>query len=683
MTQSRLNRRDFLKILGTTGTSLLVGIYLSGCDQDGTPDKTWSPIDTITPDEVKTPGQILNPTDTVVPEYDLPSGILEPNIYLKIGADGTVTVTAFRSEMGQGVRTAIAMILAEELDADWDSIVIENAPADRAYGDQVTGGSASISGSYFELRIAGATVRQLLVNAAAAVWGVEPGVCTTEPGYVLHPDRGRLSYGELAGTASEMQLPRVGEFLMKSEDDFRIIGTGVHHWDAPDIVTGAAIYGMDVKVPGMLYAAIARSPVFGGSIKNFDGSKVLEINGVVAVHVIDDWIAVVAEHTWEAFKGRDALEITWEGGNPDLNSNMIRDELASRAPQPGSAGEGQIEAVYEFPYQAHVTMEPMNCTAQVVGETCEVWAPTQNPQEVQRAVQSALRFPRDAVTVHVTLMGGGFGRRLQADYAVQAAKLSQAAGAPIKVVWTREDDIQHDFFHPLSYLYVSGNPQEERRPNVRAYDGGSRIPTGAWRSVGNHPDAYARGCFIDEMAAARRMDPLDLLRILYNNRALGVIELVAQKAGWGDPLPAGWGRGIAYHATFGVTHVSMVAEVEILDGDVHVRRVVCAVDCGLAVNPDNIAAQMEGGIAFGLTAALKAGVTVENGSIKESNFHDCPILQVDEMPKVEVHIIQGSTNPSGIGEMGVPPVAPAVANAVYDATGIRVRHLPIKRKDLV
>ena len=664
MEKTDLTRRDFLKILGTAGTSLLVGIYLGGCDK------------AVISDE---PTQA---TDSTAPTLDLPTGYIRSNIYLKIDSDGTVTVTAFRSEMGQGVRTAIAMILADELDADWDTIVIEQAPADRAYGTQVTGGSASISGNYLELRLAGAAVRQLLVNAAAAVWEVDPVNCRTESGFVIHPDgTQRLSYGALAGTASELELPELGGFSLKPETEFRIIGTDVHHWDAPGIITGKAIYGMDVKLPGMLYAAIARSPVFGGRIASFDGSKATDVSGVKSVQVIDNWIAVVAEHTWAAIKGRDALDITWEGGKTDLSSANIRASLAERAPQPGSAGEGEIEAVYEFPYQAHVTMEPMSCVADVKGDRCEIWAPTQSAQDVQRAVQSALKFPREAVTVHVTLMGGGFGRRLQTDYAVEAAKISQSVGLPVQVVWTRTDDIQHDFYHPLSYFYVRGNPQETARPDVRTYDGGTFIPTGAWRSVGNHQDAYPRECFIDELAAAKRIDPLDLRRALYTGKALGVIELAAEKAGWGDPLPEGWGRGIAYHATFGVTHVAMVAEVAASAEEIRVHRVVCAADCGIAINPDNIAAQIEGGIVFGLTAALKAGVTVEKGQIVESNFHECPILQIHEMPVVEVHILKSTSNPSGMGEMGVPPIAPAVANAVFNATGVRVRHLPIKAQD--
>ena len=641
MTQATLNRRDFLKVLGASSASLLVGIYLGGCDQVETPV-----------DDASVPG----PT---TPEINLPEGVFEPDIYLKIDPDGTTTVTAFRSEMGQGVRTAIAMILAEELDADWDSVVIEQAPADLAYGNQVTGGSASISGSYSELRMAAAKVRQMLVNAAAETWGVDSQDCRTEPSLVRHPDGLQaLTYGALAGTASEQKIPNLGKFRLKPDSEFRIIGTDIHHWDAPDIVTGKAKYGMDIRLEGMQYAAIARSPVFGGSIASYDDAKALEVPGVQSIQVIDNWIAVVAENTWGAIQGRDALEIEWQGGNSDLNSERIRAELLERAPAMGTAGDGQLDAVYDFPYQAHLTMEPMNCTADVQGDTCEIWAPTQSPQDVQTAVQRALGLPRGAVTVHVPLMGGGFGRRLQSDYGVEAALLSQAIQSPVQVVWTRADDVRHDFYHPLTVLYASGDPSSGRRPKIQAYDGGSFIPTGAWRSVGNHPDAYAAECFIDEMAAARGADPLDLRREIYSGRSLAVIETAAEKAGWGDPLPDGWGRGMAFHATFGVTHVAMVAEVEVQGSSLKIQRIVCAVDAGIAINPDNIAAQMESGIAFGLTAALKGGVTLEKGAIKESNFHDCPILQIHEMPQVEVYILEGDSSPTGIGEMGVPPVCP-------------------------
>ncbi len=667
MKGTRLNRRDFLKVMGTASANLVIGIYLSGCSE---------------PEIV---GASATPTDEPRPT-ELPQGTLEPNIYLKIDSDGTVTVTAFRSEMGQGIRTAIAMILADELDASWDSVRIEQAHADPIYGDQVTGGSASISSYYGTLRGAGAVAREMLKSAAAGQWEVNAEDCRTASGFVIHPDgQQQLSYGELAGSASEVEPPEIWSVPLKPESEFQIIGSGVDHWDAPDIVTGAAQYGSDIKLPGMLYATIARCPVFGGSVASYDDTETLLVQGVHSVHELDGDVAVVAENTWAAIKGRQALQITWdEGDGATLSSQSIRDGLAESAPEVGSAGDGRIDAVYEFPYQAHVTMEPMNCVADMRADSCEVWAPTQNPQQVKTRVQRVVRLPDEKITIHVPLLGGGFGRRLEADYAVEAARVSQAVGAPVKVFWTREDDMQHDYYHPLSYQYASGDPGAVTRPSVRAYDGEYIIPTGAWRSVFNHPQAYVRECFIDEMAIAAGRDPLDYRLEIFSGRGRAVIELVGEKSDWGEPLPENWGRGLAYFATFNVTHVAMVAEVEVKEGgQVRVHRVVCAVDCGVAVNPDNVAAQIEGGIAFGLTAALKAGVTLEDGRILESNFHDCPILQIDEMPVVEVHIIESSDNPSGMGEMGVPTVAPAVANAIFDAIGIRVRHLPIKTDDLI
>lgn len=667
MNKTQLNRRDFLKVIGTAGASLVIGIHLGGCENEGESEIQEGPS-----------------TSQATAYAEMPSDTyFIPNIYLTIDNTNKLIVTAFRSEMGQGIRTALAMMIADELDMPWKNVVIEQAPADPAYGDQVTGGSASIATSNLTVRLAGASARWMLVQSAARQWDVDPVECSTEAGFVIHPDgEKKFSYGELVGTASEQELPDLGEAPIKSADEFNLIGTGVHHWDAPEIVTGKAIYGFDIKLSGMSYAAIARSPVFGGKLVSFDGSNAEAVIGVQKVFKLSEKVVVVAENTWAAIKGREALEITWdEGDNADLNSAAIRDSLAEKAPQPGSAAEGEIEAIYQMPYEAHMTMEPMNCTAHVHDGICEVWAPTQNPQSVKRAVQSAVKMGSEAVTVNVTLMGGGFGRRLQADYAVEAASVSKEIGAPVQVVWTREDDVQHDFYHPTSYHYASADPTNPKRRTMRSFDG-TQIPTGAWRSVGEFTKAFPRECFIDEMAHAVDRDTLDVRREIYSGRALDVIELAAEKANWGEALPEGWGRGMGYHATFGVTHVAIVLDLEVNAEGIRLHRAVIAVDCGQVINPDNVAAQMESGLVFGLTAALKAQITLENGRVQQSNFHDCPVLTIDEMPTVEVYTIEGSTTASGIGEMGVPPVAPAVANAIFAATGKRIRHIPIGMDDL-
>jgi isoquinoline 1-oxidoreductase beta subunit len=595
--------------------------------------------------------------------------------------NGILTIYAFRSDMGQGIRTAIAMLIAEELDVDWSSVRIEQAQTDSKYGDQLTGGSVSISHYYLGLRLAGATVRQMLVEAAAGIWDVDAATCKTEAGFVLHPEgQKKISYGDLVEAASKLEVPKQAN--VKETSQFKIVGTSRGHWDAPQIVSGKAIYGLDVRLPGMLFAAIARCPVFGGTLVDYDDSAAKAVPGVKQIVPLDDRIAVVAETTWSAIQGRNALKVNWDGGRNADESSQIYREAAIKNLTKSKLKPNTLEALYEIPYEAHATMEPMNCTAYVHDGMCEVWAPTQSPQDVQRAAASTAMLPVDKVVVNVPLIGGGFGRRLQTDYAQEAVGVSMAANAPVQVVWTRDDDLQHDFYHPMSVMSIRYPLDGTNIPSPRSA-GGFIVPTGAWRSVENFSQAYATQSFIDELASERERDPLDLRLELYSDRAAGVIKLAAEKADWGKPLPQGWGRGLAYHATFGVTHVAYVAEVSVdEDGRVHVHRVVAAVDCGQVVNPDNVAAQVEGGIAFGLTAALKAEATLKDGRIQQSNFHDYPILQMNEMPLVEVYLVNNNNSPSGMGEMGVPPIAPAVANAVFAATGKRIRHIPIKPEDL-
>jgi isoquinoline 1-oxidoreductase beta subunit len=665
MDTNKLNRREFLKVVATAGGSLVLAVFLDSCSP---------PIETLTP---------IPPTDlTPTPEYHPPFD-WNPNIYLKVDNQGILTVFAFRSEMGQGIRTALAMLAAEELDVDWKNVRIEQAPTDTKYGNQQTGGSASISKYHDKVRSAGATARQMLINAAAQTWGADASQCITAPGFVIHPDgQQKLPYGDLVEAAAKLDIP--GSVTTKDAAEFRIMGTGIHHWDAPLIITGKAIYGLDVRLPGMLFAAIARCPVvYGGKFSSYDEAPALAIPGVKMVVVLKDRIAVVAENSWAAIRGRDALKVVWdEGKYADLSSEELFTTARGHSPQTGSAESGSLEAIYESPYEAHATMEPMNCVAHVHDEQCEVWVPTQSPQDVQQAVYGVTGLP---TKVYVPLIGGGFGRRLETDYAEEAAALSQAINAPVQVVWTRADDIQHDYYHEMAVQYFNQSLDNPVLPKARLA-GGSIVPTGAWRSVGEFTQAYGVQCFIDDIAAASNRDPLELRLEMYksNERAVKVLQLAAEKAGWGTPLPAGKGRGLGYHATFGVTHVCHVVEVSVdASGNVRVDRVVCAVDCGLVVNPDNVAAQMEGGIVFGLTAALKAEITLKNGRIEQNNFIDYPILRMDEMPVVEVYIVDSDELPSGIGEMGVPPIAPAVANAIFAATGKKMHHIPIRPEDLL
>ena len=659
--KNQLTRRDFIKLVGAAGGGLVLAVYLDACASD-------API----PATATQP----NPTSTPRPTIDW-----APNVYLEMDQNGILTIYAFRSDMGQGIRTAIAMLIAEELDVDWSSVRIEQAQTDSKYGDQLTGGSVSISHYYLGLRLAGATVRQMLVEAAAGIWDVDAATCKTEAGFVLHPEgQKKISYGDLVEAASKLEVPKQAN--VKETSQFKIVGTSRGHWDAPQIVSGKAIYGLDVRLPGMLFAAIARCPVFGGTLVDYDDSAAKAVPGVKQIVPLDDRIAVVAETTWSAIQGRNALKVNWDGGRNADESSQIYREAAIKNLTKSKLKPNTLEALYEIPYEAHATMEPMNCTAYVHDGMCEVWAPTQSPQDVQRAAASTAMLPVDKVVVNVPLIGGGFGRRLQTDYAQEAVGVSMAANAPVQVVWTRDDDLQHDFYHPMSVMSIRYPLDGTNIPSPRSA-GGFIVPTGAWRSVENFSQAYATQSFIDELASERERDPLDLRLELYSDRAAGVIKLAAEKADWGKPLPQGWGRGLAYHATFGVTHVAYVAEVSVdEDGRVHVHRVVAAVDCGQVVNPDNVAAQVEGGIAFGLTAALKAEATLKDGRIQQSNFHDYPILQMNEMPLVEVYLVNNNNSPSGMGEMGVPPIAPAVANAVFAATGKRIRHIPIKPEDL-
>jgi len=678
--ESGISRGDFLKVSCTAGMGMLISIYLPGCtSQPPTPTSTAASV------------TALAPTSTQAPvSATAEQAALRPSVFVKIGNDGIVTVTVHRSEMGQGVRTALPMILAEELDADWKDIRVEQADADQAYGSQLTGGSVSISTSYDILRKAGAVARDLLVSAAAQTWGVNKKQCYTEKGAVIRSDtKEQLPYGRVVPLAATLPVPNAYSIGVKKQNEFRIIGTRVGRVDNPKIVAGKAVFGMDVRLPNMLYAAVAHNPLIGGSIADFEDSKAKQVPGVRHVLKLGTGVAVVAENSWSAIRGRQALEITFDD-TYGANYSSAADERNLMQKAAVVAGKNELVAYYVIPFLSHAPMEPMNCVADVRNDRCEVWLPSQNPMLAKQVVANALRMSGTAVDLHVTLVGGGFGRRLADNvpipHVVEAAQISQAVGAPIGLLWTRDDDIRHDYYHPLSVTRVRAKLDDINtltRDSER-YEAGGAIPTGAWRSVGNVPEAFARESFIDEYAFATKQDPLELRRKILDSRAKAVLDLAAEKAGWGTPMPAGRGRGIAYHATWGVTHVAQVAEVSVDGrGRVHVDRVVCAVDCGVVINPDMVEAQMESGVIFGLTAALKSEVTIENGRVQQGNFNDYPLLRIDESPAVEVYIVPSTYSPTGVGEMSNPVVMPAVANAVFAATGKRIRRIPIKPKDIV
>jgi isoquinoline 1-oxidoreductase beta subunit len=664
-----------------------------------------------------------------------------PNAWLRIGPDDSVLVIVDRSEMGQGVTTALPMLLAEELEADWTKVQIDFAPADKAYinplfGLQGTGGSSSVRAAWTPLRKAGAAAREVLITAAAQRWAVKREDCHAERGAVVHTkSKRRLRYGQLVARAATLPVP--ADVPLKDPKTWTIAGKPTKRLDSPSKTNGRAKFGIDTWVPGLRVAVVARSPVFGGKVKSFDATAAKAIEGVTSVVQISSGIAVVALGYWPARQGRDALKIEWdEGPVATVSSASISQLFAERAGQPGvqarhtgdpEGGLGgaatKVEADYEMPFLAHATMEPMNCTAQVRADGVDIWAPTQFQQGAQGIGAQIGGVPPEQVKVHTTYLGGGFGRRFELDFIQEALETSKAAGgAPVKVIWSREDDIRNGQYRPANFhrmragLGADGKPvawthrivapsiMSRVFPNMvqngldgEAVEGGMEmpyavpnvhvdyqltdtgIPVGFWRSVNNSYNAFAVETFIDELAAAAKADPFEYRRGLLANapRHRGVLELAAAKAGWGTPPPAGRARGIAVFKSF-ESFVAQVADVSVSPaGEVRVHRVVCAVDCGMFVNPDTIEAQMQGAIVFGLTAALKGAITIDKGRVQQSNFNDYEMLRLAEMPVVEVYIVPSSEAPGGVGEPGTPPIAPAVCNAIFAATGKRIRKLPI------
>jgi isoquinoline 1-oxidoreductase beta subunit len=667
-----------------------------------------------------------------------------PNAFLRVGSDDSVTVLLAHSEMGQGIWTALPMLIAEELDADWSRIKVEHAPAapvyaHTAFGIQMTGGSTSTWSEFDRYRQAGALGRALLVQAAAERFGVAPADCRTENGVVIAGGR-RARYGELADAAARLRAPKT--VPLKDPKDWKIIGKRTRRLDTPEKITGRAKFGMDVQFDGLLTAVVARGPVFGAKVKSFDATRAKAVPGVQSVVQVPTGVAVLADHFWAAKVGRDALEVDWDlGPGADLDSAGLREQFGKLARTKGlpAARGGEvtgalakasktIEADYYVPYLAHAMMEPPNCTVRIGRGKCEIWAGTQFQTLDQQLAAKITGLKPEQVEVHTTFLGGGFGRRANptSDFVTEAVHVAKASGRPVKVVWTREDDIRGGYYRP-SYVHrariglgadgmpiawehalagqsiIAGTPFEpmlvkdgvdatsvegvadspylKEVPNHRVDLHSPKTPVTVlwWRSVGHSYNAFVMESLIDELAHAAGKDPVEYRRRLLQKhpRHLGVLQLAAEKAGWGGALPSGRARGVAVHESFG-SYVSQVAEVSMRSGGIRVHRVVCAIDCGIAVNPETIVAQMESGIAFGLSAVLHSALHLEKGRVRESNFHDYRVLRLNEMPAVEVHIVPTTEKPGGVGEPGVPPIAPAVANAVFALTGQRLRELPLR-----
>ena len=709
-----LNRRNFLRVTAAAGGGLLIGVYLpelAGASRKESPYSTFA-----------------------------------PNAFVRIGTDDVITVIVNKSEMGQGPYTSLPMFVAEELEADWSKVRYEPAPVDPAYnhtvfGMQMTGGSTSTASEWDRMRKAGATARVMLVAAAAQQWTVDVQSLKAEKSFVIHTASGRrASYGALAEAAAKLQPPK--DVALKDPKDYKIIGKPTHRLDTPAKVNGAAQFGLDVQLPGMLTAVVARAPVFGGKVVNFNADQTRAVPGVKDVVQIPSGIAVVATGFWPAKLGREKLDIKWDdGANANLSTTAIRAEFAKLAQSPGlvakkigdpaaalASAAKTITAEFEVPYLAHATMEPLNCVVDLKADSCEIWTGTQFQTGDRMAAATIAGLKPEQVKINTTFLGGGFGRRANPanDFVGEAVHVAKAVKAPVKVIWTREDDMRGGYYRPMWYdrmvggVDAAGNPVAWTHtvvgqsilagtpfesflvrdgidgtsvegaadllygiPNVQVdlHTAKLAIPVLWWRSVGHSHNGFAVEAFFDELAHAGGQDPVTLRRKLLANqpRMRALLDLVAEKAKWGSPVPAGRGRGIATHFSFD-SYVAQVAEVSVdKNGEVHVHKVVCAVDCGRVINPDSVIAQMQGGIVFGLSAALKDAITFESGRVQQGNFHNYQMLRMNEAPEIEVHIMPSTEPPTGVGEPGVPPVAPAVANAIFAATGKRIRTLPIGR----
>lgn len=703
---SEYSRRDFIKISLGAGCILSVGISVSSCNSST--------------NEIRS------------------SKHISPNAYITITGEGKIIITVPESEMGQGVNTSIPMLIAEEMEVRWSDITVQTAPVDPVYGEQITGGSTSIRDGWKLYRKAGATVKEIFLLAAAKKWNVPVDSCYAAEGFIYKKSsEAKLGYGELVELASEITPPT--NIQLKDSDNFKIIGKSMPSLTAADQIKGITEFGIDINIPDMLVATIAHSPVFHGKVDSYDATESMKITGVKDIINLGDAIAVVATGYWPAKKGLDKLVIKWnDGNNANVSSDSIKagyyaalSKKESRIMQnTGDATNAEknatkvIHAEYDVPFQAHATMEPMCCTAYVRDGKCDVWVPTQAPTDAKQTAAEAAyskfqlikekikkRISDDYledVKIHTTYLGGGFGRRLEQDFVAEAVTISKEIGKPVKLIWSREEDMQHDFYRPITVNRLTcgidgkGKPLfwKHRIVGMSRYrsTGGAvdlpynfpnmyvdyvevnhDVPIGSWRSVAHSQNAFITESFMDEIAHLTKMDPLEFRLSMLDEspRYKAVLELAASKSGWGKSLPSNHYQGLALHKSYG-SYVAQVAEISISENNsIKVHRVVCCIDCGIAVNPDTIRAQMEGGIIFGLTATLKSAITVKNGRVEQSNYNDFPLIRMNETPEIEVHIIAESDLPGGVGEPGVPPIAPAIANAIFRATGKRVRKLPI------
>jgi len=740
-----LSRRRLLK--GTLAGGVVLGLHVGGVTSAFAAEPAWN--------------------------GKAPSGAFSPNVYISVAPTGDIYIVAHRSEMGTGIRTSLAMILADELDADWRTVNVLQAQGDKKYGDQNTDGSRSIRQFFQPLRVAGATARHMLISAAAQKWQVDPASCTTKLGYVVHePSKRRLGYGELAAAAAEQPTPNAGDVTLKDQHSWRYIGKSMQIVDMDDILHGRATYGIDVVLPDMAYASIEHPPVYGATLKHVDDSEARKVPGVLDVVQIPTppissgfvplgGVAVLATNSWTALQARRKLKLEWDlGPNASYDSDTYRKQLEDTARQPGkvvrnngdtagalASASKHISADYYVPHLAHATMEPVCATASYENGAVTVWATTQNPQQARTTVAQVLGLGEEAVTINITLLGGGFGRKSKPDYVAEAAFLSRAAGKPVKVTWTREDDMRNDYYHAVCAQHMEGgldangktvawlhrtvfpSIQSTFKPNV-TYGGAGELGQGVtdvpyaianircengpapahtrigwYRSVYNIPHGFAVGSFADELAHAAGKDPVEnLLEMLgeprhidlpamgvdYPNygasleeypidtaRHAAVLREVAARSGWGKPLPAGHAQGVAVHRSF-LSYVAAVAQVQVDDdGSVHVTRVDIAVDCGRVINPDRVVSQFEGAVVMALGNTFFSEISFKNGASEQSNYTDYNVARIDSVPETHVYIIPSSAPPGGVGEPGVPPTSAAICNAIFAATGKRIRSLPI------